>query len=300
MISKKLAIASATAFMLAGMSAAHAQSTPTGAGDETAEPGLVSELAVALGAIVNSSRLTAITQDSTGVIDADFTSTGLIDITAIAGAVNLSTINGSIDISGTNVSIKGIEGDVSAKAEAIGETTSNATSFAINGSNFSTTVIGAMNSSTLDVMGKTTDLASMVGAKLGVTSLAGDGTAAIDLPAITPPSEDALNQLAGFEAAAIFDTGTTATSFDLGGLTSELNATGSAMVEELQTMSVFNMALNVAPIVAGVQIAASVDTDAWFLNPQTGIVDLSNIQIATTAIGAMNSSITRLGANLAK
>lgn len=299
MNSKKLAIAAATTLMLAGMGTVQAQSVSSPTENTTAqETGLVSELAVALGAIVNSSRLTSLTQDSLGVIDAGFASAGFIDITAIAGAVNLSTINGSIDISGTNVSIKGIEGDVSAKAEAIGETTSNATSFAINGSNFSTTVIGAMNSSTLDVMGKTTDLASMVGAKLGVTSLAGDGTASIDLPGITSPAGDLSAQLAGFSTAAIFDTGSSTTSFDLSGLTSELNATGSAMVEELQTMSVFNMALNVAPIVAGVKIAAAVDTDAWFLNPQTGIVDLSNIQIATTAIGAMNSSITHLGKNL--
>jgi predicted hotdog family 3-hydroxylacyl-ACP dehydratase len=74
---------------------------------------------------------------------------------------------------------------------------------------------------------------------------------------------------------------------------------GKSMVDELQPMNVFNSAINVATLDAGIKIAATVDPGAWFLNPQSGIVNLSNIEMATTAIGAMNSSITRLGKNLA-
>lgn len=298
MKSKKLAIAAATTLMLAGMGAAQAQAVSSPTESTTAqETGLVTELSTALAALLNP--ITTTVTAGSGVDAVTTVTRALPDITAIGGAVNLSTINGSIDISGTNVSIKGVQGEVSAKAEAIGETTANSTAFAINGSNFSTTVIGAMNSSTLDVMGKTTDLASTVGAKLGVTTLASDGTLAMNLPAITPATALGVtgNLTSGFGTAAILSN-TAATSMSVSGLSSELNSTGSAMVEELQDMSVFNMALNVAPIVAGVKIAAAVDANAWFLNPQTGIVDVSNMQLATTAIGAMNSSITHLGKNL--
>lgn len=277
MISKKLAIAAATALMLASMGAAHAadstspttpESGPTTSSEAT---GLVTELTNLLGAIVPT--------------------VATPDITAIGGAINVSTINGSIDISGTNVSITGVEGAVSAKAEAIGETTSNATAFAINGSNFSTTVIGAMNSSTLDVMGKTTDLAASVSSKLGVGSLAGDGGASMATGDIA-----ALTGLTGAVTGSNILSGTAA--LDVANLSSELSQTGSSMVEELQSMNVYNMALNAAPIVAGLKISAVVDPNAWFLNPQTGIVNVSNMQVATTAIGAMNSSITHLGKNL--
>lgn len=277
MKTKKLAIAAATALMLAGMGAAHAdestsptapESGPTTSSEAT---GLVTELTNLLGAIVPT--------------------VASPDITAIGGAINVSTINGSIDISGTNVSITGVEGAVSAKAEAIGETTSNATAFAINGSNFSTTVIGAMNSSTLDVMGKTTDLAASVSSKLGVGSLAGDTGATM-----TGPSFGALTGLTGAVTGSDILSATGA--LDVANLSSELSQTGSSMVEELQSMNVYNMALNAAPIVAGLKISAVVDPDAWFLNPQTGVVNVSNMQVATTAIGAMNSSITHLGKNL--
>ena len=83
-------------------------------------------------------------------------------------------------------------------------------------------------------------------------------------------------------------------------LTSETTNHLTNKVNELQKMNVFNTAINVASLDAGIRIAAGVDANAWFLNPQTGVVNLSNIAMTTTAIGAMNSSITRLGANLAK
>ena len=238
-----------------------------------------------------------------------------VDITALAGAVNLSAINGSIDISGTNVSITGVAGDVGAKAESIASTTSTATSFAINGNNFSTTVIGAMNSSTLDIMAKTTALTNSASSGLDVASLASQGGAiSLATPSVTPVVDGIGSTIASVKlldgssiagtvgldglAGTADDIGTSSLQQDLAGLSANTMSDVTSNVDELQSMNVFNMALNAAPIVAGVKIAAAVDPNAWFLNPQTGIVNVSNLQIATTAIGAMNSSITHLGKNL--
>lgn len=351
MISKKLAIASATALMLASMGAAHAQvSTPTES-TTVQQTGLMTELSNSLAQIFNADSITTTTATIAGtpavyaksgdtyydgmsaadlanqtkyvLVDGAYvvydsathglTATQYIlqtpavagvvgtstidsiatDITALAGAVNMSTINGSIDISGANVSIKGVLGEVSAKAEAVATTTSDASAFAINGSKFATTVIGAMNSATLDVMNKTVDIDKTFDASLNIVSLAGEtGTAGSSLSLPSLGTTDLMGTVSGGDLV------TATGAFDLGGLTSDVSQTASSLTEELQTMNVFNMALNMAPVVAGVKIAATVDTDAWFLNPQTGVVDLSNIQISTTAIGAMNSSLTHLGANL--
>jgi hypothetical protein len=213
-----------------------------------------------------------------------------VEITALAGAVNLSAINGSIDISGTNVSITGIAGKVESSAAAA--TTS--TALAINGNNFSTTVIGAMNSSTLDIMAKTVDVSEMTKSVLNIAGLANQGLA----PSITTQSfGDGTLGLATV-GSTILEAAVGSTQFDMTGLVSGTDTLASNMTESLQSMNVFNMALNMAPIVAGVKIAAVVDPNAWFLNPQTGVVNLSSMQIATTAIGAMNSSITHLGKNL--
>jgi hypothetical protein len=322
---KKLAIASAITMM--SMGAAYAQQTPTTT-TTTPETGLMTELSNALGDLFLSGRVastvdTISTAEATlGLVTARTTTyaTPNVDITALAGAVNLSAINGSIDISGTNVSITGVAGDVGAKAESIASTTSTATSFAINGNNFSTTVIGAMNSSTLDIMGKTTALTNSASSGLDVASLASQGgSIALATPSVTPVTPGigstiaSVDLLSGTSLATINfgsdglpgGTGEAAdtTVFsnlqqDLAGLSANTMSDVTSNVDELQSMNVFNMALNAAPIVAGVKIAAVVDPNAWFLNPQTGIVNVSNLQLATTAIGDINSSITHLGKNL--
>jgi microcompartment protein CcmL/EutN len=212
------------------------------------------------------------------------------DITAIAGAVNLSAINGSIDISGTNVSITGVAGDVGAKAEAL----TSATAFAINGNNFSTTVIGAMNSSTLDIMARTADLSEMTKSTLNIAVLANQGAA----PSITTQSFGPADLGLATTGSTILDAAAATTQFNMEGLVSGTETLAESMTEDLQSMNVFNMALNVAPIVAGVKIAALKDDGAWFLNPQSGIVNVSNLQSATTPSGAINSSIPHLAKNL--
>ena len=323
MMMKKLAIASAIALM--GVGAAQAQtapvSTPTESTTTDAATGLMTALTSSLTDVFNAGRASTITETLTeGVVTGRVTEISAlnpVDITALAGAVNLSTINGSIDISGTNVSITGVAGDVGAKAESIASTTSTATSFAINGNNFSTTVIGAMNSSTLDIMGKTTALTNSASSGLDVASLASQGgSIALATPSVTPVAAGIGSTIASVDLLNGTSLATVTTGVDgiagtaddvvtysnlqqdLAGLSANTMSDVTSNVDELQSMNVFNMALNMAPIVAGVKVAAVVDPNAWFLNPQTGIVNVSNLQLATTAIGAMNSSITHLGKNL--
>jgi hypothetical protein len=200
-----------------------------------------------------------------------------VDITALAGAVNLSAINGGINITGVNVSLSGL---------------ANVGATATTG--LSTTVIGAMNSSTLDISKSLTTLSDMTKSTLDMASLAAqDGIA----PSINTQSFGP-GQLDLSTVGSTILGGGNDSQFNMTGLVSGTETLASSTTDKLQNMNVFNMAVNMAPLIAGVNIAATVDTNAWFLGPQTGVVNLSGLSVATTAIGAMNSSITSLGAKL--
>jgi len=219
------------------------------------------------------------------------------DVTALSGAINTAVVNGAIDISGTNVALSSMAANVSATATAVG-TSASSEAFAIAGAKLSTTVIGAMNSATVDVATRILDQTESTAAKLGVGSLAASGGTALDLgtPSVTPAT-GGIGAVLGV-GGVLSSTGDI--QLNLSGLTSETTNSVTNKLTDLQAMNVFNTAINVANLDAGIKVAAAVDPNAWFLNPQTGVVNLSNIAMTTTAIGAMNSSITRLGANLAK
>jgi hypothetical protein len=266
MNSKKLALASAMALMFAG--AAHA---------------------------VDISSVT-VTQDNVDALT-ELVGVGLpsgASINALSGAINTAVVNGAIDISGINVTLGAMQNNVSATANATA-TTSTADAFAIAGAKLSTTVIGAMNSATVDVMAKVTDQTDKTASALGMGTLASQGgtvgmgsqTFGAGQLGLTTTGSDVLSTTGDLQLS-------------LTGLTSSTSTEALNKVSELQTMNVFNTAINTATLDAGIRVVASVDTNAWFLNPQTGVVNLSNLSMATTAIGAMNSSLTRLGANLAK
>lgn len=268
---KKLAIASAVAMMFAG--SAHAITF-----DDLVVP-------------------TADTFSSVASSVGSLLATSTPDVTALSGAINTGIVNGAIDISGTNVSFGSVAANVTAAATAVG-TTASSEAYAIAGAKLSTTVIGAMNSATVDLMGKVTDQTDSVKVQLGIGSLAaasGAGSVNVSTPAVAAGS---LGLGGGLAAGNILTS--SGTDLSLANLTSETTNHLTNKVNELQKMNVFNTAINVASLDAGIRIAAGVDANAWFLNPQTGVVNLSNIAMTTTAIGAMNSSITRLGANLAK
>lgn len=257
MMMKKLVIASAVALM--GMGSAYAQSTP-----------LEDELGTLLSSII--------TPGTAGP-----------ELGVLSGSINTGALLGNIDISGTNVGLSSMATDVSAKAEAIG-TNSTASAYAIAGAKLGTTVIGSMNSATVDVMAKVTEQTEATTSSLGIGSLAVQGGE----PTVTTQSfGDGTLGLAttGSDILAI----TTASQSNLGDLTSSTSTDAMNKVHELQNMNVFNAAINVADLDASIVITATVDPNAWFLNPQTGVVNLSNIEMSTTNIGAMNSSLTRLG-----
>ena len=220
-------------------------------------------------------------------------------VSVIGGSINTGVVNGAIDISGTNVSVGAMIGTVSATASAI---TSDA--YAIAGAKLGTTVIGAMNSSTVDVAAKTTDQTAKALATLNVATLANQGgSVGLTTPSILAalPSVTGIGFLGtAVTPAGLLSASTESTQLSLAGLVSNTSFDVTNKVSELQNMNVFNGAVNVATLDAGIKIAATVDSNAWFLNPQTGVVNLSNIAMATTAIGAMNSSITKLGVSLAK
>lgn len=223
------------------------------------------------------------------------------DIAVISGAVNMARINGAIDISGTNVMMSSMD-NVTAKAEAIGSS-SSAEAYAIAGAKLATTVIGAMNSATVEVGGRTSNATSTLTNKFSVDTLAGmDGGTTLGIGSISGglPTAGSLSTItASLGSATLFSAGTgTGAAQNLQGLTSEMSSSLTATVNDLQNIGVFNSAINVAALDAGIKIAATVDPNAWFLNPQSGVVNVANISAATTAIGVMNSGITKLTASL--
>lgn len=285
---KKLAIASAVAMMFAG--SAHAIN--------------FDDLAVRVDSTVSGITTTTftgvpVTTDSFANVATSLT--GLLnvntpDVSVISGSINTAAINGAIDISGTNVSFGSLAANVAATATAVG-TTASSEAYAIAGAKLGTTVIGAMNSSTLDIMAKTSDLGSSATSGLDVASLSGNGGNSFGTPAA---GVSGVATALGASVAATTGALTSSGDVSLAGFSSLNMNEMTSKVTELQAMNVFNGAVNVASLDAGIKIAGNVDAGAWFLNPQTGVVNLSNIAMTTTAIGAMNSSITRLGANLAK
>jgi hypothetical protein len=294
---KKLAIASAAALMLAQMGSAFAIDFDSAAVLGNVQNTTATSLATALESILG--KTTSTTDPDTGLTKVS-TSQFVVatpDISVLSGAVNSAAVNGAIDISGTNVSITGISGSVEAKANSVASTTSTATSFAINGNNFSTTVIGAMNSATVDVAGRIANKTNETSIQLGVGQLASSGgTVGMTTTGIT----GALGGIGNNVTPGPVLAAGSSTDLQLDNLTSLTTSKVTDSLSDLQKSNIFNMALNVASIDAGVKIAAAVDPNAWFLNPQTGVVNLSNLQLATTAIGAMNSSVTKLGTSLAK
>jgi hypothetical protein len=307
---KKLAIASAIALMSAGSAFAQASITL-----ETPQPQIAGVFQADSIGIDNISGVTTSVFDTLDnilatreTVEGVTTTTAGYDIAVLSGAINLARINGAIDISGTNVALSSMANNVSATATATA-TTSTADAYAIAGAKLSTTVIGAMNSATVEVMGKVTDQSNAISQKTGIGSLASQGqdfvlntsdiTSAV-LPVGLAGGENLGNALQSAELlnSAMSEGALTAGQFDMTGLNSEITASTTNKISELQNMAVFNTAINAAALDAGIKVVASVDPASWFLNPQTGVVNLANVAMATTAIGAMNSSVTRLGANL--
>lgn len=222
------------------------------------------------------------------------------DISIMNGAINTAVLNGAIDISGINVSLSSMASSVSATAVATA-TTSTADAYAIAGVKLGSTVIGAMNSSTFEVVARVLDQTEKTASALNVGSLDSQGgNVGLTGQSFTPSTLGDISGVTGVETIGsniLAGTGDTL-QLSMADLVSSTSTEVTSKLTDLQSMNVFNTAINTATLDAGIRVAAIVDDNAWFLNPQTGVVNLSNVAMATTVIGAMNSSVTRLGANL--
>jgi hypothetical protein len=236
----------------------------------------------------------------------DLLSVAAPDISIMNGAINTAVLNGAIDITGINVTLSSLANNVSATATATAAT-STADAYAIAGVKLGTTVIGALNSSTLELATRVVEQGEKTATQLNVGSLASQGgNVNLTGQSLDGAGFGDLTGISGFNGISTTGsdilTGVNGDSTDLQLSLSDLvSSTSSELVNkvtDLQQMNLFNTAINTATLDAGIRVAAIVDENAWFLNPQTGVVNLSNVAMATTVIGALNSSTTRLGANL--
>jgi hypothetical protein len=238
------------------------------------------------------------------------------EISIVAGAANLDDINASINITGSNITFSVGEPNVSASATAnavgtgvaageeaaasVGTATASAT--AIVGNVLSTLAVGAINSGTIEI-----DAASLMdGATYTYTEVGIESVGSIKLGApgfeggdfggvqIANIGEDTLNNtwINGEDSSTqnITINYPADAVNKLGG-----NFAGTFYSNDTE-IGIVNMAFNTGDIDASVNMIASVVEPDWFLHQaQPANVSLSNISISTMAIGAINSSITRIG-----
>jgi len=176
------------------------------------------------------------------------------NISALATSFNDVALDGSISVTGATIGFSAIE-NVTATATATSSNIENATATAsaINGNKLSTTVIGAM---------ATVDLENSVSDKL-----------ATDFAAQAIDAAGLATNLTGLNV----DNGTTPAVDDL-----TLNLGAVEMV---------SASVNTGALSGNIEIAASNLTPTWFLNEATvASVNLTNLEAATTVIGAMNTT----------
>jgi len=198
----------------------------------------------------------------------------------MAIAANNAAINGSINLNGANITISAqdVEANATSKAEAATESTANATANAFSGSTFSTTAIGALLSATVEV----------------------------DASMITNTASFTATDLKFTGEALTLDAGSEAASFNLGlggisGMTAEpAEFAGNIATAESRVNSINAslIAVNLAPIDASVNLTAVYQPGNVFHSPTGGMVDVTNLNITTTAVGAINSGTLRLGSLL--
>ncbi len=279
---KKLAVAAAVAMVMAGgMGSAFAQSNNQVDSSFDYDATDVISFEDDNDDITAGIRSNVIGEDSDGNnFQMNVTFDDLVGASIQAIASNNAPINGSINLNGANITIKSqdVEANAMAKAEAATESTANATANAFSGSTFSTTAIGALLSATVEVdASMITDTASFTATGLGFTG-------------------EALRLEAGSEAANFnLELG----NFSYGGATdvepAEFAGNIATAESHVHSISASLIAVNLAPIDASVNLTAVYQPGNVFHAPSGGMVDVTNLNITTTAVGAINSGTLRLG-----
>ena len=286
---KKIAIAAAIAMLMAGAAQAQSNSNNDNVGDNSIGDGVTNSF---LGGSDFLSTLGDLSGQQLGGDGATIANIGndsdnnfqinmsFDDVAAgiLAIARNTGTINGEIHLDGANITISAqdVEANAMAKAEAATESTSNATSNAFSGSTFSTTAIGALMSASIEVDASMITNSSTFDAtdlgftgedmELGTAPLFGEDYSGV---AINSASSEFAGNVAGTE--------------------SRVNAISVALVSE-----------NVGAIDASVHLDAVYQAGNVFHAPSGGMIDLTNLNITTTAVGAINSGSIRLGSLLSQ
>jgi len=192
------------------------------------------------------------------------------------GAINNATVTGNIELTAEQIKLGSTAASsASATATSVAGTTgatSDAVAKAINGNSFTTLAIGAMN--TADITAASTDIQAFdyKGVSLSTSGGYGDNFLASPLSYSNP--------IAGNSGSI---------SGDFSGLSSTLGS-----------LSVLSVAINSGAIDASVHMHAALDTNrdtGWFLDKTVqaaASIDLTNLAISTTAIGAMNKTTVSL------
>lgn len=175
------------------------------------------------------------------------------NVSVLAASLNEVNLDGSIVIDGATISFSAIENvNATANATSSNVESATATARAINGNSLATTVIGAMG---------TTDLENRI-----------SDAVATDFAAQT----DSLS--------------VTATTDLTGGLTG-VSAEAANVVSGLGDLAMVSASVNVGELAGNIAITATNSTPTWFLNDQVvASVNLTNLDAATTVIGAMNTT----------
>ena len=228
------------------------------------------------------------------------------EISIVAGAANLDDLDASINITGSNITFSVGEPNVSATATAnavgtgvaageeaaasVGTATASAT--AIVGNVLSTLAVGAINSGTVEVdVAAVMDRGTYNYTEVGIVS--GDGVALM-APGFSGGDYFGPGNAIVYTEGEDYYLNADSTLTQIGG-----NFSGS-FYENDSEIGIVNMAFNTGDIDARVNIIASVVESDWFLHQASPAnVNLSNISISTMAIGAINSSVTRLVGGIA-
>ena len=200
----------------------------------------------------------------------------------MAIASNNAAINGSISLDGANITISAqdVEANAMAKAEAATESTSTATSNAFSGSTFNTTAIGALLSASIEVdPAMITDTETFTATDL---KFAGEGFM------LGAGSEDSRIDL---QLGNFGEDGSSSLDLPPAEFAGNLATTDS----HVNPLSVALMATNLAAIDASVNLTAVYQAGNVFHSPTGGMVNVTNLNINTTAVGAINSGSIRLG-----
>lgn len=191
------------------------------------------------------------------------------NVTALAASLNEVTLDGSIVIDGATVSFGAIQ-NVTASASATSSNVEDATASAraINGNSLATTVIGSMGT----VGNEENPFVNRVSDKFTT-----------DFAAQTIEATAGVADLTGGVLNSTFTDPADPLAADITEVTGGLSALGG--------VGMVSASVNTGELLGNIKIVASNETPTWFLSEQAvASVSLTNLDAATTVIGAMNTT----------